>query len=75
MRNLNNYSLAQLIFDNTLEWAANNNPDKTKEQFCAEIEKILTFVEDRDNFYKKGYEQGYRDGYSERDNKCCGSGS
>lgn len=59
--NLNNYSIAELIFNETLVWAASDNPSLSKEQFCADIERVLDKVENKNNTYRKGYDAGYSD--------------
>lgn len=54
IKHLNNYSIAQKLFNNILEWAANKTPNRTKEQFCADIEKILNKIEERGYIKAKG---------------------
>jgi flagellar biosynthesis/type III secretory pathway protein FliH len=76
IRHSNNYTIATQLFDNILNWAATKEPSKTKEQICADIEKVLDLVKDKDNSYSKGYDKGYRDGYNDgqtnSEESCCG---
>ncbi len=72
----NNYVIAEQLFDNILNWAANKSPSKTKEQMCADIEKVLDSVRDKESHFKKGYDKGYNQGYDDgqtnAESGCCG---
>jgi hypothetical protein len=70
---LNNYSISEEIFDKVSNFIGKNT-NKTKHQICSDIEEILDGVEDKNGFYKKGYERGYLDGFSEKEEKCCKNG-
>ncbi len=53
----NNYTVAQLIFDEVLIWAASKKPN-TKEQIIDDIENILDKIEEK--------------GYDKARGGCCG---
>jgi len=50
----NNYTISEEIFNDVLNWAADKNPTRTKEQVCSDIEKILNLIQQKGYITAKG---------------------